>query len=105
MLSLRLRLYLCALALAALSGCTPSIGDKCVLSTDCSIRGDRLCDTSQPGGYCTVFNCSGNSCPDEAACILFNGRVQGCAYDDHVISRTARTFCMATCSSDSDCRT
>src|SRR4051794_40702327 len=53
-------------AFAVLAACTPSIGDKCVLSTDCSTRGDRLCDTAQPDGYCTQFNCAKNSCPDEA---------------------------------------
>jgi hypothetical protein len=94
------------LLLAALSllGCTPSIGDKCVLSTDCSLRGDRLCDTSQPGGYCTIFNCGGNSCPDNAACVLFHAAVQGCGYTDRRTSRTGRTFCMASCGSNSDCR-
>src|SRR5215467_3309463 len=90
--------------LLALAGCTPSIGDKCTLSTDCSIRGDRLCDTSQPGGYCTIFNCRGNLCPDEAACVLFNAAVQGCAYSDRAPSRTGRTFCIAQCQSESDCR-
>jgi hypothetical protein len=104
MLSLRLRLWLCFAALAGLSGCTPSIGDKCVLSTDCSIRGDRLCDTSQPGGYCTIFNCQGNLCPEEAACILFHPNVQGCQYDDRSPSRTGRTFCMRQCNTNSDCR-
>jgi hypothetical protein len=85
-------------------GCTPSIGDKCTLSTDCSVRGDRLCDTAQPGGYCTIFNCRGNLCPDDAACVLFNAAIQGCGYNDRSISRTARTFCMAQCHSNSDCR-
>ena len=85
-------------------GCTPSIGDKCVLSTDCSLRGDRLCDTSEPGGYCTIFNCRGNLCPDTAACVLFNANVQGCGYDDRSASRTGRTFCMAQCKSNTDCR-
>jgi hypothetical protein len=92
------------IALLVLAGCTPSIGDKCVLSTDCSIRGDRLCDTSQPDGYCTIFNCRGNLCPDEAACVLFNAAVQGCGYSDRAPSRTGRTFCMAQCHSNSDCR-
>lgn len=102
-----LRLFFgCALLpmLMALAGCTPSIGDKCTLSTDCSIRGDRLCDTSQPRGYCTVFNCARNSCPDEAACILFHASLQGCPYSDRGVSRTGRTFCMAWCQTDSDCR-
>jgi hypothetical protein len=92
---------------AAASGCTPVIGDKCVLSTDCSTRGDRLCDTSQPDGYCTQFNCTTNSCPDHAACVLFNAAVPGCGYDDHsgnYGARTARAFCVGSCGRDSDCR-
>jgi hypothetical protein len=101
-LALALGIGLAALAGA---GCTPSIGDKCVLSTDCSIRGDRLCDTAQKDGYCTIFNCGPNSCPDDAACVLFNASLQGCSYDDRAVSRTARSFCMAHCSTDSDCRT
>jgi hypothetical protein len=95
--------YVLIVALSAW-GCTPSIGDKCSLSTDCSIRGDRLCDTSEPNGYCTIFNCRGNLCPDQAACVLFNAAVQGCGYDDRQLSRTGRTFCMAQCHSNSDCR-
>ena len=94
-------------ALVALSGCTPSIGDKCVLSTDCSTRGDRLCDTSQQDGYCTQFNCSINSCPDNAACVLFNAAIPGCKYDDRsggYGARTARAFCVASCGRNSDCR-
>jgi hypothetical protein len=102
------RLALVAVALlGTLSGCTPSIGDKCVLSTDCSTRGDRLCDTSQPDGYCTQFNCPKNGCPDDAACVLFNANVPGCGYDDRAGgygSRIARSFCVAKCSSNSDCR-
>lgn len=91
--------------LAALaSGCSPKIGDQCGLSTDCSLQGDRLCDTAQPGGYCTIFGCGSNSCPDYAACVLFHGSVQGCSYDDRTVSRTGRTFCMAGCKTNSDCR-
>ena len=93
-----------ALFAVGAAGCTPVIGDLCSLSTDCSISGDRLCDTSQPGGYCTVFDCRGDSCPDYAACVLFHANVQGCGYDDRAVSRTGRTFCMAQCTSNSDCR-
>jgi hypothetical protein len=97
---------------AALSACTPTIGDKCVTSNDCSTRGDRLCDTSQTDGYCTQFNCAKNGCPDDAACVLFNPVVPGCetpnaSFNDRsggYGSRLARSFCVATCSSDSDCR-
>ena len=101
------RWLLAAALLGALAGCTPSIGDKCVLSTDCSTRGDRLCDTSQPDGYCTQFNCSKNGCPDEAACVLFNANVPGCAYNDRAGgygSRVARSFCVAKCTKNGDCR-
>lgn len=90
-----------------LAGCKSEIGDQCVLSTDCSTRGDRLCDTSQPGGYCTQFNCSTNSCPDNALCVLFNSNIPGCGYDDRsgrYGSRVARAFCLASCDSDEDCR-
>ena len=100
------RLSLLGLVAQALS-CTPEIGDKCVLSTDCSVRGDRLCDTAQPGGYCTIFNCKGNGCPDKAACLLFNAALQGCGFDDRAGSfgsRTARSFCIAQCWSQEDCR-
>lgn len=89
------------------TACTPSIGDKCVLSTDCSSNGDRLCDTSQPDGYCTEFNCTANNCPDEAACVFFDSKIQGCSYDDksgNYGSRVARAFCSAQCTKDSDCR-
>ena len=93
------------LAGLGVAGCTPSLGDKCSLSTDCSVRGDRVCDTSQPNGYCTLFNCTSNSCPNNAACVEFNASVPGCSYDDYRSpSRTGRTFCMAACGSDSDCR-
>jgi hypothetical protein len=91
-------------AVLAAAACTPSIGDKCVLSTDCSVQGNLVCDNAQPGGYCTMLNCSGNSCPGGAGCVLFNAAVQGCAYTDRSISRTGRTFCMAQCHKDSDCR-
>ncbi len=86
--------------------CQPSIGDRCVISTDCSQRGDRLCDRSQPdnGGYCTIFNCVGNGCPDEAACVVFGGSVPGCTYSDRGISRSARSFCLKTCETTTDCR-
>lgn len=99
-------LFFAAATAALVAGCTPSIGDKCVLSTDCSVRGDRLCDTSQPDGYCTV-NCQGDGCPDKAACVLFNGSIPGCGFDDRAGgrgSRVARSFCSARCYSNSDCR-
>lgn len=93
-----------AFGLAGLTGCTPSIGDKCVLSTDCSLRGDRTCDTSQPGGYCTIRDCRGNTCPDDGACVLYEPTVPGCGFDDQAPSRVGRGYCMARCENDGDCR-
>ncbi len=93
--------------LGLVAACTPEIGDRCRVSTDCSVQGDRLCDVSQPGGYCTQLNCSGNKCADEAACILFGSALPGCGFDDRSGpsgSRVARSFCMAACESNSDCR-
>ena len=103
----RFPLRLCALPrsrFAAPPGCTPQIGDKCVLNTDCSATGTRQCDTSLPGGYCTIFNCGPNTCPDQSACYLFHAEIQGCPYDDREPSRTGHTFCMKDCAHDSDCR-
>jgi hypothetical protein len=93
--------------LAAIAACSPEIGDKCAVSTDCSVRGDRLCDTSQPGGYCTQLNCGGNGCADEGSCVLFGSAIPGCGFDDRsgpFGSRVARSFCMAKCESNGDCR-
>lgn len=90
---------------ALLFGCQPSIGDHCIQSTDCSPAGDRLCDTSQPNGYCTIFNCLPNRCPSEAACVATNISVLGCPYDDrHSPSRASRQLCVRKCNHDSDCR-
>jgi hypothetical protein len=100
----RLR-FLAGLVALALAGCTPSIGDKCQLSTDCSLNGTVLCDTSQPNGYCTVFNCAGNDCQPSSTCVLFAPEIPGCPYDDRARARTGRSFCMAPCGSNSDCRT
>lgn len=88
----------------AVAGCSPHIGDKCVLNTDCSVTGNLQCDTSMPGGYCTQFNCGPNSCPNGDACYLFHAEVQGCPYNDREPSRTAHSFCMEDCTQNSDCR-
>ena len=92
---------------AALSfGCAPKIGDECETSVDCSQGGERLCDITQPGGYCTVFNCEPDSCPDDSVCIAFAAQPSAhpaCQISDG-LSRFSRSFCMASCSSNSDCR-
>jgi hypothetical protein len=87
--------------LALASGCAPKIGDKCTVSTDCSVNGDRLCDSTEPGGYCTVFNCEPNACPDDSLCVAF---VEPTCSSPAQSDRFTRTFCMATCGSDGDCR-
>ena len=98
-------LFLAALLLGASAlGCSPSIGDHCVLSTDCSLTGNLQCDTSLPNGYCTIFNCAPNACPGGDACYLFDPEVQGCPYSDRQPSRTAHSFCLKGCSHPSDCR-
>jgi|HubBroStandDraft_1064217.scaffolds.fasta_scaffold20039_3 hypothetical protein len=90
----------------AIVGCGPKIGDHCLVSSDCATNGSRVCDTSQPDGYCTVFNCMDDSCPNNAACVVLMPSVPGCPYNDYQTpSRSSRTLCMATCNSDSDCRT
>jgi hypothetical protein len=95
---------LCALLLTA---CPPRIGDDCQTSADCSAQENRLCDITQPGGYCTVFNCEPDGCSDEGVCVAFSARasvVPGCE-DPNRLSRFARSFCLANCESDEDCRT
>jgi hypothetical protein len=95
------RLLVVAVALFGAFGCKPKIGEDCAISTDCSLSGDRLCDITQPGGYCTTFNCEPNGCPDEAACVAFS---EGTCSTASVSTRLRRTFCMRTCEDDSDCR-
>ena len=72
-----------------MSGCSPEIGDKCSISTDCSVNGDRICDTAQPGGYCTVQGCDPDSCPNGALCVEWRFEP----------SRTTATYCMERCGS------
>jgi hypothetical protein len=96
-------------ALASLAACTPVIGDSCELSTDCASDGTRICDTAEPGGFCTVLNCTGTnlgaSCPDYAICVLFNANVPGCPLSAYGPSRTGQSECRNTCTNNGDCRT
>ncbi len=88
-------------------GCLPKIGDACDFDSDCSQTEDRVCDTSQPDGYCSQFNCDPTSCPPgESICVAFStelSTVEGCQ-DPNQPSPFERTFCMRTCQSDNDCR-
>ncbi len=87
------------------AGCAPKIGKACTLSTDCSQLGDRLCDTTQPQGYCTIFNCEPDTCP-EAVCVGFDSQIDPACGGTQAsqASRFERTFCMKGCNDDSDCR-
>jgi hypothetical protein len=101
----RLPWFVLAAALTAV-GCTPDIGASCTTSINCSQMGDRACDTTMPGGYCTIFNCEPDTCPSEAACIAFRevpSAVSAC--QDPNDTRMLRTFCMVKCSDNGDCRT
>lgn len=78
----------------ALVGCAPEIGDDCHSSLDCSAQGTRLCDRTQPGGYCTIGGCEKGSCPEEAVCVKFRANVE----------RLAVSYCMLKCDDSGDCR-
>lgn len=91
-------------ALAGAASCKPEIGDECSVSTDCSSTGDRLCDTTQPGGYCTIYNCERGTCPEEAICVSFESTKSAVCDDPQMSSRLQRNFCMRSCGGDDDCR-
>lgn len=97
-----------AAVVLACPACTPDIGDACVVHSDCSQTGDRICEPNFPGGYCTIFNCEPGTCPSEAHCVAFysapSSSVENLACGDPTERRFQRTFCMKTCSGDSDCR-
>jgi hypothetical protein len=67
----RNRVLLAVALAAALStaSCGRKIGDNCQTAADCDPSGGRICDLSQPGGYCTILGCNETSCPTEATCI------------------------------------
>ncbi|MGD8316308.1 MAG: hypothetical protein PVH21_08265 [Myxococcales bacterium] len=88
------RAIVLVLAGLAAAGCQQRIGDSCRSSTDCSPTGERQCDLAQPGGYCTVFSCDPDTCP-QGACVEWR----------FIPSRTAETWCMKTCTEDGNCRT
>jgi hypothetical protein len=69
------------------------------------MTGGLVCDASEFEGYCTVEDCVPNECPNNAACVLFNPAVPGCAPNDRLQgSRISQQFCMAGCSTTSNCR-
>jgi hypothetical protein len=104
----------------AATGCGKDIGDSCVVSSDCSPNGDRLCIDQTNDGYCTVAGCDFSTCPDGAACIrFFTGSFENrdcqsnndctldelCSLSNKCVPRSSEIrYCMATCDSDGDCR-
>lgn len=81
---------LCLLALAlapTLTGCAPAVGDACTVNGDCP--NGSICDSTVPGGYCTIPDCRAEQCPGTSVCVTF---------------REEESYCMQTCSSDEDCR-
>ena len=65
-----LPIYLALSWLAA--GCGKEIGDACIVNSDCSTSGDRICvDPTVESGYCSIMGCDYSTCPDEAVCVKF----------------------------------
>lgn len=116
-------------ALLAAPGCSAKIGDSCEFNVDCSPQGERLCDLSSPGGYCTIENCTAEVCPEESHCIAFypiaflsrpcdpatedalESPTDDCTPDEVCLSTgfcapraSARRYCMLKCEDSSDCR-
>ncbi|MBK6848003.1 MAG: hypothetical protein IPG96_10880 [Proteobacteria bacterium] len=117
---------------AALAGCGTEIGDGCSDNVTCATDGTRVCDLTQPGGYCTVIGCSARSCPDNGVCVAFyaasflttpcnpltedavGGAVvpsDDCNAEETCLSSgrcglsaAAQRFCMKSCRGDGDCR-
>jgi hypothetical protein len=75
-------------------GCAPGIGDPCSTALNCSITGERVCDTSQPGGACIIFGCEEGTCPPESVCVRWRP----------MASRLEFNACMRRCGADGDCR-
>lgn len=121
-------LTILAAGLAA-SACSKKIGDGCSTNIDCQQNGTRICDLSQPGGYCTVDGCDENSCPSESICVRFfdqkyatvecGDQLPCPSANDVCVTRnlgdlppqkvcapaaSERRFCAEKCSSDGDCR-
>jgi hypothetical protein len=88
------RLLLCSVIALAFGACAPEIGDDCKTALDCSSQGSRLCDRTQPGGYCTIKGCEDGTCPEESVCVKFRPRAE----------RLAVSYCMFKCDGRGDCR-
>jgi hypothetical protein len=115
-------LLICLLLVAA---CGKEIGDACVVSSDCDPNGERQCDVSSKGGYCTIQGCDFDTCPHESTCVrfftgAFSNRpcdptapndTNGCSLDElcslvgECVPRSSEVrFCMKKCGGSGDCR-
>lgn len=111
------------LLLVPLVACGRKVGDQCKYNTDCNdTTFDRICDLSQPGGYCTIEGCDEKSCPSESVCIRFFPRVSltkpcdpakvdDCLSDEVCLPTglcapraSERRYCAHGCDDGGDCR-
>jgi len=121
-----IRLLACSsflLAALSLGGCKRDIGDDCKNSLDCSQESERLCDISQPGGYCTIEGCDERTCPEDSVCVRFFPRLgltkacsaaTDCEPNELCLQNgnagvcaprmSERRFCVHSCDDNSDCR-
>lgn len=100
------RWFVALAALLGLCSCQPEIGDSCSNASDCSVQEQRTCDTTYPGGYCTVLGCDADTCPEEASCVAFQSVISvapECA-SLQTRPRLQRTVCMKSCEGNGDCR-
>lgn len=70
------RCFLPVLIALVATGCASQVGDSCSTNADCG--SGRICDRSQPGGYCTQSACDRYDCPSEAVCIDFGNQSRYC---------------------------
>lgn len=101
----RLALLLFGIALGGVLGaCGKEIGDACIVGSDCSPNGDRLCDPSSLDGYCTIQGCDYSTCPGEAACIrFFTGNFTNKTCDPAKTADACTTSAVDCCSLDELC--
>jgi len=78
-------------AIASCGSDPPNVGGMCTASDGCD--DDLQCNTTVPGGYCTVactMPGSRDECPDESICDAISG---------------SAIACVKICKSSADCRT
>jgi hypothetical protein len=82
--------------------CSRGIGDECETALRCSSSGTRLCDLTQPHGYCTLAGCDVATCPSESVCVRFWPKAPADHPQD--ADRLGTNYCMRKCDDHSDCR-